>query len=186
MPTVCSETCVGRLRYLGLVLYDADRVAEAAARRGRAGAAGGAARGLPRPARPRGHRGGPRATGIADDWIDAAQRSPIWKLINEYRVALPLHPEYRTMPMVWYIPPLSPVVDVVATRAATARTRATLFAAIDRLRIPMEYLAGLFTAGDVRAGRRRRCGGWPRCARYMRDINLGESRDERDRRRRRA
>ena len=30
IPTVCSETCVGRLRYLGLVLYDADRVLEAA------------------------------------------------------------------------------------------------------------------------------------------------------------
>ncbi len=25
LPTVCSETCVGRLRYIGLVLYDADR-----------------------------------------------------------------------------------------------------------------------------------------------------------------
>ena len=24
-PTVCSETCVGRLRYLGVLLYDADR-----------------------------------------------------------------------------------------------------------------------------------------------------------------
>ncbi len=31
MPTVCSETCVGRLRYIGLFLYDADRVLEAAA-----------------------------------------------------------------------------------------------------------------------------------------------------------
>ena len=30
LPTVCSETCVGRLRYLGLVLYDMDRVTEAA------------------------------------------------------------------------------------------------------------------------------------------------------------
>ena len=30
IPTVCSETCVGRLRYIGLVLYDADRVLEAA------------------------------------------------------------------------------------------------------------------------------------------------------------
>jgi nitrate reductase beta subunit len=35
----------------------------------------------------------------------------VYALINRYRVALPLHPEYRTMPMVWYIPPLSPVVD---------------------------------------------------------------------------
>src|SRR5690606_37178953 len=31
LPTVCSETCVGRLRYIGLVLYDADKVLEAAA-----------------------------------------------------------------------------------------------------------------------------------------------------------
>ncbi len=30
-----------------------------------------------------------------------------------HRVALPLHPEYRTLPMVRYIPPLSPVADVV-------------------------------------------------------------------------
>ena len=30
-PTVCSETCVGRLRYLGVLLYDADRVSQAAA-----------------------------------------------------------------------------------------------------------------------------------------------------------
>ena len=30
LPTVCSETCVGRIRYLGVVLYDADRIAEAA------------------------------------------------------------------------------------------------------------------------------------------------------------
>ncbi len=36
IPTVCSETCVGRLRYIGLVLYDADKVLEAAVDRGRA------------------------------------------------------------------------------------------------------------------------------------------------------
>src|ERR671936_408553 len=29
-PTICSETCVGRLRYIGLMLYDADRVTAAA------------------------------------------------------------------------------------------------------------------------------------------------------------
>jgi nitrate reductase beta subunit len=29
-PTVCSETCVGRIRYLGVLLYDADRISEAA------------------------------------------------------------------------------------------------------------------------------------------------------------
>ena len=30
LPTVCSETCTGRMRYLGVLLYDADRVHEAA------------------------------------------------------------------------------------------------------------------------------------------------------------
>ncbi len=29
-PTVCSETCVGRIRYIGVMLYDADKIAEAA------------------------------------------------------------------------------------------------------------------------------------------------------------
>ena len=28
--TVCSETCVGRIRYLGVLLYDADRIEQAA------------------------------------------------------------------------------------------------------------------------------------------------------------
>ena len=25
------------------------------------------------------------------------------------KIAFPLHPEYRTLPMVWYVPPLSPI-----------------------------------------------------------------------------
>src|SRR5215467_9105188 len=29
-PTVCSETCVGRIRYLGVLLYDADGIQNAA------------------------------------------------------------------------------------------------------------------------------------------------------------
>jgi len=110
--------------------------------------------------------------GIPRDWIDAAQRSPIHALINTYKVALPLHPEYRTMPMVWYIPPLSPVIDVVRDTGEDAEDTGNLFAAIDALRIPIEYLAELFTAGDVApvdlvlkklAAMRS----------YMRDINMG-------------
>ena len=53
------------------------------------------------------------------------------------------------MPMVWYIPPLSPVVDVVRDTGEDAEDRGNLFAAIDTLRIPVEYLANLFTAGDT-------------------------------------
>ena len=34
-------------------------------------------------------------------------------MITDWKIALPLHPEYRTMPMVWYIPPLSPIMNMV-------------------------------------------------------------------------
>jgi nitrate reductase beta subunit len=177
LPTVCSETCVGRLRYLGLVLYDADRVAEAASVENEHDLLEAQRDIILDPNDPAVVEAA-RAEGIPEDWIEAAQNSPIWKLINDYRVALPLHPEYRTMPMVWYIPPLSPVVDVVASSGNDGEDARTLFAAIDKLRIPIEYLAGLFTAGDIDpvneslkklAAMRS----------YMRRINLGEERDER-------
>ena len=53
IPTVCSETCVGRLRYIGLVLYDADRVLEAASTTDEHDLYEAQRVGLPRPARPR-------------------------------------------------------------------------------------------------------------------------------------
>jgi nitrate reductase / nitrite oxidoreductase, beta subunit len=87
--------------------------------------------------------------GIPADWIDAAQHSPVYALAVRHRVALPLHPEYRTLPMVWYIPPLSPVADVVAAAGYDEANPDQVFAAIDALRIPAEYLASLFTAGAV-------------------------------------
>ena len=39
------------------------------------------------------------------------QNSPVYKLAIEYKLAFPLHPEFRTMPMVWYCPPLSPIMS---------------------------------------------------------------------------
>ena len=89
-----------------------------------------------------------------DEWIEAAQASPVYTLIVDYQVALPLHPEYRTMPMVWYVPPLSPVVDVLETDGHEADPD-HVFGAIDAMRIPVDYLAKLFTAGDVEADPRR-------------------------------
>jgi len=91
-------------------------------------------------------------------------------------VALPLHPEYRTMPMVWYIPPLSPVVDVVKDTGEDAEDPGNLFAAIDALRIPIEYLAELFTAGEV-APVDRVLKQLAAMRAYMRDINLGREPD---------
>ena len=115
---------------------------------------------------------GARAEGISDEWIEAARRSPVYALINTYRVALPLHPEYRTMPMVWYIPPLSPVVDAISRDGHDGEDLGNLFGALDALRIPIEYLAELFTAGDtaVVEGVLRRLAAMRS---YMRDINLG-------------
>ena len=43
--------------------------------------------------------------GINQEWITAAQNSPVYKLAIEYKMAFPLHPEFRTMPMVRYCPP---------------------------------------------------------------------------------
>jgi len=146
LPTICSETCVGRIRYLGIVLYDADRIEAAAS--------------TPDPpklleaqrevfldpddpaVRAQAHR-----DGIPDDWLDAARRSPVWALAHRYRVALPLHPEYRTLPMVWYVPPLSPIINTLETDGYEADPDDVL-PAIDAMRIPVEYLANMLTAGD--------------------------------------
>jgi nitrate reductase beta subunit len=171
IPTVCSETCVGRLRYIGLMLYDADRVLDAASTPDDKDLYEAQRNVFLDPNDPEVVRAAERS-GIPRDWIEAAQRSPIHALINTYKVALPLHPEYRTMPMVWYIPPLSPVVDAVQETGYDAEDRGNLFSAIDALRIPVDYLAQLFTAGDpgpVDAVLKRLAA----MRSYMRDINLG-------------
>ena len=148
LPTVCSETCVGRLRYLGLFLYDADRVTEAAATPNVKDLYAAQLDLMLDPNDPQ-VLAAARQQGIPPDWLDAARRSPVYALAKTYKVALPLHPEYRTMPMVWYIPPLSPVVDLLRDQGHDAESPGVLFGAIRSLRIPMEYLAELFTAGDV-------------------------------------
>jgi nitrate reductase / nitrite oxidoreductase, beta subunit len=176
IPTVCSETCVGRLRYIGLILYDADKVLEAASVEDDHDLYEAQRSVFLDPFDPDVQHEAERA-GIPGDWVEAAKRSPIYSLINRYKVALPLHPEYRTMPMVWYIPPLSPVVDVVKDTGFDAESKTNLFAAIDTLRIPVEYLANLFTAGDtapVDAVLKKLAA----MRSYMRDINLGRDPDE--------
>jgi nitrate reductase beta subunit len=146
LPTICSETCVGRLRYLGLVLYDADKVLGAAATPDPRELYPAQLSVFLDPADPAVAAEAARQ-GIPADWLDAARRSPVYALAVRHKVALPLHPEYRTLPMVWYVPPLSPVADVVHAGYDDGDPDA-VFAAIDALRIPAEYLANLFTAGD--------------------------------------
>jgi len=147
-PTICSETCVGRLRYLGLFLYDADRVLEAATTPNTQDLYEAQLDVFLDPEDPE-IRAEAARQGIPDDWIQAARRSPVYALAVRHRVALPLHPEYRTLPMVWYVPPLSPVSDIVHAEGYDDAEPDHVFATIDSLRIPLEYLANLFTAGRV-------------------------------------
>jgi nitrate reductase beta subunit len=64
----------------------------------------------------------------------------------EWKVALPLHPEYRTLPMVWYVPPLSPIS--AAANAGHLGQNGQI-PDVNQLRIPVKYLANLLTAGDT-------------------------------------
>ncbi|MEV6059741.1 nitrate reductase subunit beta [Nocardia asteroides] len=176
LPTVCAETCVGRLRYIGLIFYDVDRVLDAATVADDKDLYEAQLDVLLDPNDPE-VVAGARSAGIPDSWIEAAQRSPIHALLKDFRIALPLHPEYRTMPMVWYIPPLSPVVDAVSRDGHDGEDVGNLFGALESLRIPLEYLAGLFTAGDtepVAAVLRKLAA----MRSYMRDINLGREPQE--------
>ena len=176
IPTVCAETCVGRLRYIGLMLYDADAVLAAAAEPDEHRLYEKSLTVFLDPQDPQ-VRAEAERQGIPHDWVEAARRSPVSKLILDHRVALPLHPEYRTMPMVWYIPPLSPIVDSLAATGHDAENATNLFQAIDALRIPVEYLANLFTAGNVepvRAVLQKMSA----MRSYMRDLNLGNEPQE--------
>ncbi len=146
LPTVCSETCVGRIRYLGIVLYDADRVEAAASVADERALLDAQLEVFLDPSDPA-VRAQARRDGVPEDWLDAAVRSPVWKLALDWRIALPLHPEYRTLPMVWYVPPLSPVMALVEGSESRA-TPDDVFAAIEEMRIPVQYLANILAAGD--------------------------------------
>ncbi|MFF2545289.1 nitrate reductase subunit beta [Kitasatospora sp. NPDC058063] len=175
LPTVCSETCVGRLRHLGVLLYDADKVTAAASVKNEQDLYEAQLGVFLDPADPA-VRAAAERDGITHDWIEAARRSPVHALIARHRVALPLHPEFRTLPMVWYVPPLSPVVEALTATGFDGEDAGNLFGAIDALRIPVEYLAGLFTAGDP-GPVRTALGRLAAMRTHLRARNLGEEPD---------
>ena len=101
---------------------------------------------------------GAKESGISDDWIDAAQRSPIYKLVKEWELALPLHPEFRTLPSLFYIPPLAPLVtsagkdtpsdsDIFDMEKPASGPLLDLDE-LEKFRIPFKYLATMFGAGN--------------------------------------
>jgi nitrate reductase beta subunit len=87
-----------------------------------------------------------RANGVTEQWLEAAEKSPVYALVKEFGVALPLHPEFRTMPMAYYIPSLSPVLATIDNLHAVAEHGS--IPQWEKLRAPVGFLASLLSGGN--------------------------------------
>jgi nitrate reductase beta subunit len=139
-PPACFQACVGRIRYQGVLLYD-PHAALRAARASDAELVAAQRAAFLDPADPE-VIAAARRSGIPDAMLDAALRSPVDRFVRQWQVALPLHPEFRTLPMVFYVPPLSPV------RAGATASAGAALAGAGEQRIPVRYLAAMFAAGN--------------------------------------
>ncbi len=146
MPTVCSESCVGRIRYNGIMLYDADRIEELASTKNEQDLYQAQLDIFLDPNDPKVQEQA-RRDGVPEDWIEAAKKSPIWKMAVDWKIAFPMHPEFRTLPMVWYVPPLSPVQSAIDQGRLPTEADGCIPKA-EALRLPVKYLANLLTAGQ--------------------------------------
>lgn len=142
----CMHSCVGRIRYLGVLLYDADRI-EAVASCPESELVDRQLAMYLDPNDPQ-VIAAAKANGIADSTIRSAQQSPIYKFVKEWGIALPLHPEYRTLPNLFYVPPMLPAMASVDSDGVYDSTTKSLWGGVETSRLPMKYLASLFTAGD--------------------------------------
>ncbi|MBF0268757.1 MAG: nitrate reductase subunit beta [Alphaproteobacteria bacterium] len=147
MPTVCSESCVGRIRSNGIMLYDADKIEALASVTNEQDIYDAHLSIFLDPNDPK-VIAEAREQGIPDNWIKAAQESPIYKMAVEWQIAFPMHPEFRTLPMVWYVPPLSPVQSQIDQGNLPTAPDGCLPIST-ALRMPLKYLANLLTAGKV-------------------------------------
>ncbi|MCH8098583.1 MAG: nitrate reductase subunit beta, partial [Proteobacteria bacterium] len=146
-PPACFQACPGRIRYMGPLLYDLDRVAETAnaaetelVRRHREIILDPHDPAVVEVA---------RRQGISDSWIDACRRSPVYRMVKDWEIALPLHPEFRTLPSLFYIPPESPVANAIEQRGHYDMVgKDSVIPNLDEFRIPIKYLARLLAAGD--------------------------------------
>lgn len=161
----CMHSCVGRIRYLGVILYDADVIKETASSENQ-DLVEEQLNMLLDPFDPNVIEAA-KANGVADSTITAAQYSPVYKFVKQWGMALPLHPEFRTLPMLFYVPPLLPVMAKLTTvnndeQSQKMDDRAKhwpdnwlydtsteeLWGTIEQARFPLKYMANLFSAGD--------------------------------------
>ncbi len=159
----CMHSCVGRIRYLGALLYDADKIQEVASSPDKDLISNQMDIYLD-PHDPEVIKAA-KENGVPDSTIKAAQKSPIYKFVKEWKLALPLHAEFRTLPNLFYVPPLLPVMASVTTNTNDNSTLNKMskqwsdewlyntsideiFGTIEQTRFPIKYMANLFGAGD--------------------------------------
>jgi len=144
-PPACFKACPGRIRYLGPILYDQDRVTEIASRPEEELVA--AQREMILDPNDPEVIAAAREAGINDTWLEACRRSPVYKMVKEWEIALPLHPEYRTLPSLFYVPPESPMITLLDENEYW-NSDGEWLPALDKFRVPMKYLAQMFAAGN--------------------------------------
>ncbi len=156
LPPVCFHSCVGKIRSFGVLLYDMERVKEAALADCKKLVE--AQREIILDPFDASVIEAAKKEGVSDDWLDAAQRSPVYNLVKKWELALPLHPEFRTMPSLFYIPPLAPIVtsagndtpsdkDIFDMEKPDAGPLLDLDE-LDKFRVPLMYLTSMFGAGN--------------------------------------
>jgi nitrate reductase beta subunit len=169
----CFHSCVGRIRYLGVLLYDAERIEEMAKKPDAELVEAQRAMVLD-PADPQ-VIAAARKNGIPAAVIEAAQRSPVYRFVKAWKIALPPHIEYRTMPMLFYVPPMAPVM-AMKDAGRIEHVSEDLFHDIEEARVPMKFLANLFGAGQegpVRyALRKQKAVRWYRRALTVGDVDM--------------
>ncbi len=147
----CFHSCVGRIRYLGVLLYDADKVTEIAALDDSELVDGIRNDLILDPFDPEVIQNA-RKNGIDEKMLEAARNSPIYKFVKQWQIALPLHSEYRTLPMLFYVPPLLPIIgkkrNGVYDQEMDLQQTIPQMSDIDKARIPIQYMASLFSAGN--------------------------------------
>ncbi len=154
----CFHSCVGRIRYLGLLLYDASQIENVAAVADEDLVE--AQRGMIKDPFDPEVIAAAKANGISDAQITAAQDSPVYKFVMKWKLALPLHPEFRTLPMLFYVPPMLPVIaevkngsyDVSGTSRGTEAdsTGMPSISTFETARVPIRYMASLFSGGNTK------------------------------------
>lgn len=142
----CMHSCVGRIRYLGILLYDADRIHEVAACDEKDIVAKQRDLILD-PNDPKIEKMA-LENGIHASVIAAAKKSPVYRFVKEWQIALPLHAEYRTLPMLFYVPPLLPVMGSLDGDTYENASE-HFFQKVEDMRMPIRYLANLFSVGNT-------------------------------------